>query len=238
MAQLFLEMAKCETEQLDTLIHRATEVAGCNSDDNLRDTLAALSSQIAPSSDPVDVASAGAAFGEALVEFVGMKWVMVFDEYGLDFGLQKPGLSLVCFPFDMIRKRVEQGQTLDLIDLLESTADALRSADAGVDENADFEQCVFGLDSVDIVAEHKDGTIALCLVTTGEMVDDPRTLRLLARKLATYEQFAEQEYPNRQIVIKVVAHELPGPMIQAWFDQQGARLREASIQFDVKVDAK
>lgn len=234
MEQLFLDLSKHETQQLEQWLEHATQLAGCATGSDLADILTGVRPGVLSTSVPLDVMSAGAVFGQALVESAGLKWVMVFDEHGLDFGVQRPGTSLVCFPLSMIQKRVEAGQDLDLHDLLQSTVRAIEETDADEYSQADFKQCVFGLESVDVVARFKDDSIVLGLITIGQMIDDPRTLRLLTHKLSTYEQYAAHHFPDDRITIKLVVGGPPGAGIQAWLDQQDARLRDASIGFEVE----
>ncbi len=233
MESLFLDLAKHETEQLEQLLEHANQLAGLGPDREFGDMLKALDQKILPTSNTTDIASAGAVFGQALVEASGLRWVMVFDNYGLNFGVQRPGTSLVCFPLSMVHKRVESGENLQLTDLLQSTVHAIEEVDADEYPHSDFEQCVFGLESVDLVARLKDDSIMLVVATVGQMRDDARTIRLLTHKLATYEQFAAHEYPDDRIVIKLVAGSTPDAGILAWLDQQAARLRAAQIGFEV-----
>lgn len=235
MTQLFIGMSKGEAEQVRLWLDHASVVAGCSAEPDEDQFLKSLGAAVSANSSGDDILAVGAAFGEALAERAGLKWVMVFDEYGLDFGLQKPMTSLVCFPLSMIQKRVEQGEKPDLIHLVAETAKLIDSTEAGPEPNADFEPCVFGLNSVDIIAQHPDGSIVLFMVTLGQMVNDPRTTRILAHKLATYEYLANDEYSDRTVRIKLTAPESPDDGITAWLDQQGARLRDSSIELVVEV---
>ena len=235
MTQLFLGMSKSETEQVRLWLDHACVVAGCRVEPDEDHFLKSLGAAVSSSSSEDDILAVGAAFGEAVAERAGLKWVMVFDEYGLDFGLQKPMTSLVCFPLSMIQKRVEQDGKLDLVSLVAETARLIESTEAGPEPNADFEPCVYGLNSVDIIGEHPDGTIVLIMVTLGQMANDPRTVRILTHKLATYEYLAGDEYSDRRVRIKLTASETPDDGINAWLDQQGARLRDSSIELVIEV---
>ena len=234
MTQLFIGMSKSETEQVRSWLDHASVVAGCSVEAGENQFLESLEAAVGPDLSGDDVLAIGAAFGEAIAKRAGLKWVMVFDEYGLDFGLQKPMTSLVCFPLSMILKRVEQGEKLNLIRLIAETAKLMESTEAGPEPNADFEPCVFGLNSVDIVAEHSDGSIVVVMVTLGQMSNDPRTIQILTHKLATYEYLANDEYSGCRVRIKLTVSEAPDDGITAWLDQQGARLRDASIELVVE----
>lgn len=237
MTQLFIGMSKGEAEQVRHWLDHASELAGCSVGSDEDRFLKSLAAAVNSVSCVEDVLAIGTAFGESLAERAGLEWVMVLDEYGLDFGLQKPMTSLVCFPLSMVSKRIEQGEELDLIHLVAETAKLIESTEAGPEPNADFEPCVFGLNSVDIVGEHPDGCIVLIMVTLGQMTNDPRTVQILAHKLATYEYLADDEYSDRRVRIKLTTSEPPDDGINAWLDQEGARLRDSSIELVVEVTA-
>lgn len=61
----------------------------------------------------------GIAFGDALVQRLGLKWVAVEDEYGRDPALQLEGTSILLFPLTTISKRIERGESVDVYDLFE-----------------------------------------------------------------------------------------------------------------------
>lgn len=56
----------------------------------------------------------GTAYGDILATELGLHWVVVTDEYGTDIGLQYRNLEIYLFPRDMIVKRFEQGEEIDL----------------------------------------------------------------------------------------------------------------------------
>jgi uncharacterized protein DUF3806 len=60
----------------------------------------------------------GVVFGRVLAKQAGLHWIVVEDEYGRDPALQYAGTSLILFPLTMISKRVEQGQEVDVGELL------------------------------------------------------------------------------------------------------------------------
>ena len=59
----------------------------------------------------------GIVLGDALAQELGLRWVMVEDEYGRDPALAVPGKTVLVFPLTMISKRVEAGQAVDVFDL-------------------------------------------------------------------------------------------------------------------------
>jgi Domain of unknown function (DUF3806) len=75
----------------------------------------------------------GITLGDALVQELGMEWVMVEDDYGRDPAIRLPGTTVVLFPLTMISKRVERGETVDIMELfrgvLELARDAAKKAD-------------------------------------------------------------------------------------------------------------
>lgn len=65
----------------------------------------------------------GVVFGDALVQQLGMKWVIVADEHGRDPAVQLPKTSIIVYPLTMISKRVERGEQVDVFQLFNGIAD-------------------------------------------------------------------------------------------------------------------
>jgi hypothetical protein len=63
--------------------------------------------------------SLGITFGDALVQRMGLEWVVVEDEYGRDPALQDPGTTTIVFPLTTISKRIERGESVDVYTLFE-----------------------------------------------------------------------------------------------------------------------
>lgn len=59
----------------------------------------------------------GTVFGEILATEIPMTWVAFKDEDGSDFALQYRDLNVFVFPCDMLLKRVERGEDVNLINL-------------------------------------------------------------------------------------------------------------------------
>ena len=59
----------------------------------------------------------GITFGDALVQELGMEWVMVEDEHGRTPAIRLPGTTVIVFPLTMVSKRIEDGETVDVRDL-------------------------------------------------------------------------------------------------------------------------
>jgi Domain of unknown function (DUF3806) len=69
-----------------------------------------------------ELQSMGIVLGDALVQEMGLRWVIVEDEYGRDPALAVPGKSLLIYPLTMISKRVEANKPLDVFDIFNWTA--------------------------------------------------------------------------------------------------------------------
>lgn len=75
----------------------------------------------------------GVAFGDALEQQLGLKWMAIEDERGRDPGLVLPGTSIRLFPMTMISKRIERGEMVDVYELF---GGVLKSV-AGIRDKAD-----------------------------------------------------------------------------------------------------
>jgi hypothetical protein len=60
----------------------------------------------------------GVIFGDVLASQLGMQWRVLEDELGASPCLVLPGTSIVLFPQTMISKRIERGEELEVLDLL------------------------------------------------------------------------------------------------------------------------
>ncbi len=70
--------------------------------------------------------SLGVAFGDALVQKLGLEWVMVEDEYGRDPSVLFPGTKLMAHPLTAISKRIESGEGIDIYDLFKGFCERLQ----------------------------------------------------------------------------------------------------------------
>ncbi|MDR1172729.1 MAG: DUF3806 domain-containing protein [Bacteroidales bacterium] len=66
-----------------------------------------------------ELQSLGITFGDALVQKLGLEWVEVEDEYGIDPALKYKNTSILLFPLTMISKRVEQDEQINIEALFE-----------------------------------------------------------------------------------------------------------------------
>ena len=64
----------------------------------------------------------GVVLGDAFVQELGYRWIIVEDEYGRDPALAVPGKSVVLYPLTMISKRVQKGRAVDVLELFSWTA--------------------------------------------------------------------------------------------------------------------
>jgi hypothetical protein len=75
--------------------------------------------------------SLGVAFGDVLASELGLRWVMITDEYGTDPTLRFKSTSININALTMISKRVERNERVDVVELLQKTRQALAEAEKG-----------------------------------------------------------------------------------------------------------
>jgi hypothetical protein len=73
-----------------------------------------------------ELQSLGVAFGDVLASELPLRWAMVTDEYGTDPTLRYKDKVVNINAPTMISKRVERGEVVNLIQLLQITRDQLR----------------------------------------------------------------------------------------------------------------
>ena len=83
--------------------------------------------------ETVKLQSLGVAFGDALAQHMGLRWVAVEDQYGRDPALTLDGTSVRVFPLTTISKRIERGEDVDVYALFE---DACRTIERVKNEGA------------------------------------------------------------------------------------------------------
>jgi len=70
----------------------------------------------------IELQSMGVVFGDILVEELGLKWIMISDQYGTDPTVHIPETT-VCFnSLTMISKRIEEGREVDVNRLFQIVA--------------------------------------------------------------------------------------------------------------------
>ena len=72
----------------------------------------------------------GIVLGDALVQELGMEWIMVEDENGRDPAIRMPGTTIILYPLTMISKRVERGEQVDVFELFNGVAAQVDESDA------------------------------------------------------------------------------------------------------------
>jgi len=73
-----------------------------------------------------ELQSLGVAFGDVLASELPLSWTMVTDEYGTDPTLRYKDRPVNINALTMISKRVERGEVVNLVQLLQITRDQLR----------------------------------------------------------------------------------------------------------------
>lgn len=73
-----------------------------------------------------ELQSLGVAFGDVLASELPLSWAMVSDEYGTDPTLRYKDKPVNINALTMISKRVERGEVVNLVQLLQTTRDQLR----------------------------------------------------------------------------------------------------------------
>ena len=90
----------------------------------LLDTI--LSNNWVESNETVKLQALGVAFGDALVQELGLTWAAIEDEYGCDAALVLNGTSVKVFPLTSISKRIEAGETVDVRALFAAACSTIR----------------------------------------------------------------------------------------------------------------
>jgi hypothetical protein len=86
----------------------------------------------------------GITLGDALVQELGMEWVMVEDENGRDPAIRFPGTTVVAFPLTMISKRIEDRESIDVADLFSRVSARLREHARNPDYQLQMDLCQSG----------------------------------------------------------------------------------------------
>ncbi len=92
----------------------------------LLDTI--LSSDWIKPNETLKLQCLGITLGDALAQKLGMRWVVVEDEYGRDPALSFENSSVLAFPLTSISKRVERGDQLNVDELFAAACEALLEA--------------------------------------------------------------------------------------------------------------
>lgn len=84
-----------------------------------------LDDKVFDGSQTYQLQSLGVAFGDVLATELSLHWVMITDEYGTDATLRFKNTSININALTMISKRVENGERVDVFQLLEQTQESL-----------------------------------------------------------------------------------------------------------------
>jgi hypothetical protein len=87
---------------------------------------ALLNASIFQPEQAYEMQSMGVVFGDVFVQDMGFHWIMVEDEYGRDPAIKFQDTSVLLFPLTMISKRIERGETIDVVDLYNGLAGLAR----------------------------------------------------------------------------------------------------------------
>jgi hypothetical protein len=79
-------------------------------------------------SQTYELQSLGVVFGDVLVSELPLRWVMITDEYGTDPTLRFKNTSININALTMLSKRVERGEPVDVLSLLQTNREALADA--------------------------------------------------------------------------------------------------------------
>ncbi len=71
------------------------------------------------SSETWKLQALGVALGDCIAEKLMLDWVSVEDEDGRDLALNWPGTQILSYPFSMISKRIQRGESVDVQYLLD-----------------------------------------------------------------------------------------------------------------------
>jgi len=95
-------------------------------DEKLRLLQAIIDAGWIDASETVKLQCLGITLGDALVQELGLEWVMVEDKYGRDPAIRKPGTTVIAFPLTMISKRIERGESVTVRELFDGVVEHVR----------------------------------------------------------------------------------------------------------------
>lgn len=114
------------------------EVAFTHSERDLEILQRILDNRILDATDKQELQSLGLVFGDVLARKADLRWVTVQDALGRDPALQFRNTSLILFPLTMISKRVEDGQHVDVADLMKSMEKEVANLKEEIIQNEKF----------------------------------------------------------------------------------------------------
>ena len=117
----------------DFLSHFGPEFALKRSPEDIPTLQSLLDAEPFASGDEASLEVLGAAFGDVIATTLGLDWVVATDEHGSDFAIKHPQKMMLAFPRDMIIKRAESGEEINLTELYDGVISALREQIADTD---------------------------------------------------------------------------------------------------------
>ncbi len=100
-----------------------------------------LDAKVLKSDQTWELQSLGVVFGDALVKWLaGLHWMQVTDEYGTDPALLYKDTTLQLNPVTMLQKRVEDGKTIDVLDLVAALEDHVQENAGTADNRREYEE--------------------------------------------------------------------------------------------------
>jgi hypothetical protein len=137
----FSELAKADRARLDSqraVVRRTLKtrydvarLSGSRADIPLLQRM--VDDRIFSKSQTYELHSLGVAFGDVLAKELGLRWVIVTDEYGTDPTLRYRDTTIQVNALTMVAKRVEEGRAVDLQAIYEGVrshiAETLKSGD-------------------------------------------------------------------------------------------------------------
>lgn len=83
---------------------------------------ALIDAKIFSKSQTYELQSMGVVLGDAFVQEMGFRWIIVEDEYGRDPAIKYKETSIILYPLTMISKRIEKGESVDVFEMFNTTA--------------------------------------------------------------------------------------------------------------------
>jgi hypothetical protein len=94
-------------------------------DGKLRLLDAILINRWVPANDTAKLQSLGVCLGDALVQKLGLEWIMIDDEAGRTPAVRFPNTLIIAYPLAAIWKRIESGEDFDINDLFRGFCERL-----------------------------------------------------------------------------------------------------------------
>ena len=130
MSQTVSELTEADRDFLESqrywVAGHLADDAGVSFDDvgvKVQVVQAVLDNEWATEGETAKLQALGVVFGDVLSELLGAPWVIVDDEFGRDAALLVSDDPVILFPITMISKRVEDGESVDVAELVSIAAE-------------------------------------------------------------------------------------------------------------------